>query len=160
MQRDTPVATTNEGDTPRESIWSISRRWVVIYYVLFSVQVTTVISLVAWREIFHNTDDSAVDTVLAIGEGTSPHIITIAADSLVIVLGLEVTTMLAERYLRRRYREGREEGIEEGRREGRKEAEAEIRKFREWNRRREDAMSKGEAFDEPFPDYDEGRSGG
>ncbi len=48
--------------------------------------------------------------------------------------------MLAERYLRRRFQEGKQEG--------RKEKSEE---FRAWNERRLQAESRGEKFDEPPP---------
>ena len=90
-------------DSDRVSIWSIARYWGVVYYILFSVQIAGIIGLVGWREIFRNTDDTAVDTVIAISLGVSPHVVTVAAETLVIVLMLEGITMLAERYLKRRF---------------------------------------------------------
>ena len=65
--------------------------------------------------------------------------------------------MLAERYLRSRYDKGRQdgkkEGLEEGRTEGRKEGREEERlQWREWNRRREEAVQAGVEFAEPPPD--------
>lgn len=98
----------------RISIWSISEAWGVVYYILFSLQITVVICLISWQEIFHNTDDTPTETLIAIGQGTAPLVITIAAETLVILLTLEGTVMLAERYLKRRYEIGREEGLEEG----------------------------------------------
>ncbi len=56
--------------------------------------------------------------------------------------------MLAERYLRRRYREGREDGREEGLEEGRKEVDA---AWSAWYDRMRKAQSRGEPFDEPPP---------
>ena len=105
----------------RISIWSISEAWGVVYYILFSLQITVVICLISWQEIFHNTDDTPTETLIAIGQGTAPLVITIAAETLVILLTLEGTVMLAERYLKRRYQIGRDEGIEVGREEGREE---------------------------------------
>lgn len=102
----------------RISIWSISEAWGVVYYILFSLQITVVICLISWQEIFHNTDDTPTETLIAIGQGTAPLVITIAAETLVILLTLEGTVMLAERYLKRRYEIGREEGREEGLEEG------------------------------------------
>jgi len=45
--------------------------------------------------------------------------------------------------------EGREQGREEGQAVGREEANA---AWREWNRRREEAIAEGKPFDEPAPD--------
>lgn len=79
--------------------------------------------------------------------------------------------MLAEQYLRRRFREGKEQGLaegkerglEEGRKEGFKEGvkvgkkvrDAKIERVRAWNERRLEARAQGEPFDEPFPDLDD-----
>ena len=60
--------------------------------------------------------------------------------------------MLSERYLKRRYREGRAEGRAEGRTEGLEEGLEEERKsWVEWNKRREEAAARGEDFNEPPP---------
>lgn len=142
-------------DSDRVSIWSIARPWGTIYYVLFSLQITGVICLVGWREIFINTDDTAVDTILAIGAGAAPNILTAAAVSLVIVLLAEVTRMLAEPYLQKRFRAGREEGIKEGRAEERARRHNYVSMLRAWNERRIEAADKGEPFDEPMPELDD-----
>ncbi len=76
--------------------------------------------------------------------------------------------MLAERYLRRRYREGREDGREEGLREGREEGlqegrEEGLREGRKevaaawsaWRQRMLDAQNRGEPFNEPPPTLDD-----
>ena len=133
-------------DSDRVSIWSIARPWGTIYYVLFSLQITGVICLVSWREIFIKTDDTAVDTILAIGTGSAPNVLTAAAVSLVLVLLAEVITMLAEPYLQRRFRAGKEEGIKEGRRYA--------SEVKAWNERRLNAEAKGKPFDEPMPEID------
>ncbi|MDE2788401.1 MAG: hypothetical protein OXL37_17330 [Chloroflexota bacterium] len=59
--------------------------------------------------------------------------------------------------------EGRVEGREEGREEGRKEGQAVGREeadaaWREWNRRREEAIAEGKPFDEPTPDSRNGKT--
>lgn len=71
--------------------------------------------------------------------------------------------MLAERYLKKRYAEGRAEGEAEGRAEGRAEGEEVAHslyppEIREWNRRRLEAEARGEDFNEPPPSVN-GRSG-
>ena len=64
--------------------------------------------------------------------------------------------MLAERYLRRRFREGREEGIEIGRKEGREEGREERDAvWKAWHERMRDAQSRGEPFDEPPPECED-----
>ena len=54
--------------------------------------------------------------------------------------------MLAEPYLQKRFRAGREEGIKEGRRYA--------SQVKAWNERRLEAEAKGEPFDEPMPEID------
>ncbi len=56
--------------------------------------------------------------------------------------------MLAERYLQRRYREGRQDGREEGRQEGQRERDA---AWTEWYERMVAAQERGEEFREPPP---------
>ena len=131
----------------RISIWSISEAWGVVYYILFSLQITVVICLISWQEIFHNTDDTPTETLIAIGQGTAPLVITIAAETLVILLTLEGTVMLAERYLKRRYEEGREEVL---RRQKRYNA-----RLKAWDTRRLKSIAEGEPFDEPMPEFDD-----
>ena len=64
--------------------------------------------------------------------------------------------MLAERYLRRRFQEGKEEGLEEGKQQGLEEGKQEGRrelseKVRAWNERRLEAERLGQEFNEPPP---------
>ena len=61
---------------------------------------------------------------------------------------VEGWTMLAERYEKRRFQEGRAEGRTEGRTEGRAEKNAE---WEGWLKRKAEAEAKGEDFSEPTP---------
>ena len=135
----------------RISIWSISEAWGVVYYILFSLQITVVICLISWQEIFHNTDDTPTETLIAIGQGTAPLVITIAAETLVILLTLEGTVMLAERYLKRRYQIGREEGLNIARRRQKRYSA----RLKAWDARRLKSIAEGEPFDEPMPEFDD-----
>ena len=56
--------------------------------------------------------------------------------------------MLAERYEKRRFQEGRAEGRTEGRSEGHAEKNAE---WEGWLKRKADADARGEDFSEPTP---------
>ena len=146
-------------DSDRVSIWSIAKPWVTLFYILFAIQIVGVVCLVSWREIFIKTDDTAVETALAIGAGSAPNIITAAAVSLVIVLLAEVIVMLAEPYLRRRFQKGKAEGIEEGIQQGRAEERARSQRYvsrlRAWTESRIKAAEEGVPFDEPMPEYDD-----
>ena len=131
----------------RISIWSISRNWGQIYYILFSAQTTIALCLISWREIFVKDRDTPTETLIAIGQASAPLILTIAAETLVIILAMEAIEMLAERYLKKRFEAGEEEGTKKER------ARAKAR-FDAWNKRRLKAESEGKPFDEPSPDFD------
>lgn len=59
--------------------------------------------------------------------------------------------MLAERYLRHRYEEGRKAGLAEVR----KRQKRYIARLKAWDARRLKAEAEGEPFDEPLPDFDD-----
>ena len=66
-----------------------------------------------------------------------------------------VAMVFAEMFRQKMRKEGREAGHEEGRAAGLEEADA---AWREWNRRRLQAMADGTSFDEPTPDPPNGTS--
>ena len=111
------------------------------YLGLFFVQCLACLGLLAWYEVTDNTSDSTLATVVAIAKGMGQLVIVVAAWTVTL---LEGYSMLAERYLRRRYREGRSEGIAEGRVE--RDAE-----WLTWLMRRQEAETRGEPFDDPSP---------
>ena len=75
-----------------------------------------------------------------------PYVIVVGATT--TTMAVEVVFMLAERYLRRRFQEGKEEGLEEGKQEGRREMSE---KVRAWNERRLEAERLGKKFNEAPP---------
>ena len=75
-----------------------------------------------------------------------PYVIVVGATT--TTMAVEVVFMLAERYLRRRFQEGKEEGLEEGKQQGRREMSE---KVRAWNERRLEAERLGQEFNEPPP---------
>ena len=107
------------------------------YLGLFVVQSLLCLSFLIWYEIFDQANDGKVGTFLAIIQGMGPIVIAVAAETLVLIEGIE---MLAERYLRRRYQEGRE---------------AERKELNEaweaWLKRRDEAMANNQPFNEPPP---------
>ncbi len=127
--------------TPRESVWSVPQSWQGLYLVLFTVQFFACAGVVTWYQVASNTEDSAVETFFAIGQVMAALVIMIVAHTLIIV---EVIVMLSERYLARRFEQGRARGRAEGR-------TAVLAELREWERRRQEAKEKGEPFDEPLP---------
>jgi flagellar biosynthesis/type III secretory pathway protein FliH len=74
-----------------------------------------------------------------------------------MVTGEYLRQKLVEPLKEKQRAEGRAEGLAEGREKGR---EAERAAWEAWNRRRMDAESKGEPFDEPPPSLRENSSNG
>ena len=140
--------------TPEEErvpIWDIPGLWTWSYYGLFGIQIAVVSCTVIWHEIKSATRDSPYETYIAIYHNISPSVIAITAQTLVIILALEGLRMLAERYLKKRYSEGKAEGEEAAH-------SLYPPEIREWNRRRLEAEEKGEDFNEPPPAFN-GRNG-
>lgn len=142
-------------ESDRVSIWSIAGGWGTVFYILFSIQVAVIVAIVGWREIFMKTNDTAVDTILAIGAGSAPNIFTAAAINIAIIFQAEVISMLAERYKRHRYEVGKTEGIELGIQRERARSRRYAAKIRAWNESRIKAAELGIPFDEPMPEYDD-----
>ena len=64
-----------------------------------------------------------------------------------------VAMVFAAIFRQKTRQEGREQGREEGREQGQAEGREEMNiAWREWNRRREEAIAEGKPFDEPTPD--------
>ena len=148
----------------RTAIWSVPEGWQTWFFILFSVQLLSLIGFVVWYEVSLNGEDSWPETILAIGRGASPFVILIAADSwpeTILAIGrgaspfviliaaesfilTEVAEMISERYLEKRYRDGRAD---------------EYQRWVEWNNRRLAAEAAGEPFDEPPPSQPPPRRG-
>ena len=136
--------------------------WAWFYYITFGIQLLVVSLYAAERELRVVVSDSPLETYAAILRSVSSHVPAIAAYSLVIAVTVEGLRMIAERYLARRFAEGkkrgRAEGIEEGRvegiEEGVKQATAEYdEKLERWldaNPAIRDAIESGEASPPPF----------
>ena len=131
----------------RVSIWSISRNWGQIYYILFSAQTTIALCLISWHEIFVRDKDTPTETLIAIGQASAPLILTIAAETLVIILAMEAIEMLAERYLKKRY----EAGEEAQRARHNERIRIHNARVDAWEERRLRAQAEGKPFDEPVP---------
>ena len=146
-------------ESDRVSIWSIAGDWRVVFYILFSIEVTVIVALVGWREIFQVTGDAPIETVLAIGTASAPNIFTAAAINIALIFQAEAIGMLLERYKRHRYEVGKAEGVEEGRMQGKAQERARnrryINKLSAWYEERIEAEAKGEPFDEPMPELDD-----
>jgi hypothetical protein len=153
----------------RESIWSISPRWKTTYFFLFNMLCLLGTGLLSWYETTQRAEDSAVETVLAIISGMA-EVGVAAAVATIVTTEVIQNVMVTGEYLRQKLVEplkekqraegrakGRAEGLAEGLEKGR---EAERAAWEAWNRRRMDAESKGEPFDEPPPSLRENSSNG
>ena len=96
--------------------------------------------IILGREVWGNDGDDFYTTFENIGRSLAPWMILAFGNSLLLVEGV---TMLSERYLKRRYEEGRQEAN---------------RKWEEWNKRREEAARNNQDFNEP-PPSENGQSG-
>ena len=112
-----------------------------LYIALLAAALSIGLAIVAWYEIRHNTTDGALETMFAIVQRMQGVIVF---STVTIYVSVQGGQMLAERYLRRRFYEGREEGLKEGR------AERDAA-WSAWYERMLDAQSRGEPFDEPPP---------
>jgi hypothetical protein len=108
---------------------------------------------VTLNQVLYQDNDNVLGAVVAIGGTLAPQIIVITASTVVIVEGY---AMFAEKYLQRRYREGRLKGREEGQVEGRQKGRAEglalaHEAWDAWYQRLLAAQTEGRPFDEPPP---------
>ena len=105
----------------REPIWTVPADWRETYFILFNIQIIIALGLITWNEVTsRRASDNFVDVLVAVCQSMAPVIITIAGVTIVMV---ETLRMLSERYLKRRYRQGKEEGLEEGLAEGQRRME-------------------------------------
>ena len=137
----------------RESIWSISPRWKTAYFLLFSIQSLVGTGLLSWYEIAQRTEDSAVETVLAIISGMA-EVGVAAAVATVVTTEVTQNVMVTGEYLRQKLVEPlKEKQRAEGRAQEREAWEA-------WNRRRLEAEAEGKPFDVPPPSLGQSSSNG
>ena len=103
------------------------------YIILFLILSLTGLGFVGWDEVRRVTADGFVETVIGILHGMEATVVVSAAMTYIIIEGW---TMLAERYQRRRFQEGRAESHAE---------------WEGWLKRKAEAEAKGEDFSEPTP---------
>ena len=136
---------------------------------MFSMLCLLGTGLLSWYETAQRTGDNAVETVLAIISGMAEvgvaaavaTIVTTEVIQNVMVTGEYLRQKLVEPLKEKQRAEGRAEGLAKGLEKGREEGrEAERAAWDAWYRRRIDAESKGEPFDEPPPSLRENSSNG
>ncbi len=124
------------------------------FLLLFVLQFCVYTGIIAYYESVSNAGEGLATFVGVIAK--MPGIIGLSTASSIVFL--EGLAMLSERYLKRRYDEGKEVGLKEGRAEGQAEGEARMSKaWEKWNRRRMKAEEAGEEFREPPPSRGNGK---
>ena len=86
------------------------------YLIVFAIQVLGCLGMVMAYEVGYQTDDSVLETAIAIGENLSYFVVVSVPVTYVI---MEAGRMIAEKFLQRERAKGREEGRQEGRQVGR-----------------------------------------
>ena len=88
------------------------------YLIVFAIQVLGCLGMIMAYEVGYQTDDSVLETAIAIGEKLSYFVVVSVPVTYVI---MEAGRMIAEKFLQRERAKGREEGRQVGREEGRQE---------------------------------------
>ena len=140
----------------RESIWTISKGWQVVYFAFFTLQMVSGMSVIFWYHVFEHVEDSVVETLIGMIQGSASVSVGSAGISYTLAEGARILMILSnslEQWINRKWDErdarNRAVGLEEGR-------AVERAEWRDWNRRRLESESRGETFDEPMPGSDNG----
>lgn len=130
--------------------------WAWFYYITFGIQVLAATYYAAENEIgiSASSSSSLLEAYTLIMKAVSSQVPAMAAYSLIIAAIVEGFRMIAERYLARRFAEGKEEGKKQGRAEGLEEGRAEsMEELAHWldaNPVIKKAIESGEANPPPF----------
>ena len=93
---------------------SLDSPWAWFYYSTFAAQLVVVTAYTLLKQVALEKHDNALDIYIATLMEVSVGVPGMAAYSLLIAVTVEVTRMIAERYLAKRFRQGKKEGIAEG----------------------------------------------
>ena len=93
---------------------SLDNPWAWFYYSTFAVQVVVVTVYMLRHQVAVPTHDAALDIYITTLLRVSVGVPAMAAYSLLIAVTVEAARMIAERYLAKRFRQGKAEGIIEG----------------------------------------------
>ena len=111
----------------RESIWTISRGWRGMYFAFFSLQMVSGMSVIFWYHVFEHVDDSIVETLIGIIQGSASVSVGSAGTSYTLAEGARLLMILAnnlEQWINKKWDErdarNRAEGIAIGVEEGEK----------------------------------------
>jgi hypothetical protein len=97
---------------------SLDSPWAWFYYSTFAVQVAIVTAYMFREQAAVVTSNTALDTYISVLLEVSIGVPAMAAYSLLIAVTVEAIRMIAERYLAKRFRQGKREGMAQGKREG------------------------------------------
>lgn len=92
-------------------------------FILAVILTDCLIMFFVWYEVWHRSADSPLETALGIGAGLAISL----SVGVIYFSHAEVFRVIAERYLERRFNQGKEAGIETGRKQGREEGRQEGR---------------------------------
>ena len=84
-------------------------------FILAVILTDCLIMFFVWYEVWHRSADSPLETALGIGAGLAISL----SVGVIYFSHAEVFRVIAERYLERRFNQGKEAGQEEGRKQGR-----------------------------------------
>ena len=144
---------------PRESIWSVTRRTRILYFVTFSFVVTISVILLAIHETTINDRDAFYATVKAIVITSSQMSPAWVVFSLVLAELGDWTMVIAEAFREKR-RKDQERRAQEERAGGRAEGLAESHaQWEAWNSRRVEAERNNLPFNEPPPSLNDSTNG-
>jgi hypothetical protein len=89
---------------------SLDSPWAWFYYSTFAVQVAIVTAYMFREQAAVVTSNTALDTYISVLLEVSIGVPAMAAYSLLIAVTVEAIRMIAERYLAKRFRQGKREG--------------------------------------------------
>ena len=92
-------------------------------FILAVILTDCLIMFFVWYEVWHRSADSPLETALGIGAGLAISL----SVGVIYFSHAEVFRVIADRYLERRFNQGKEVGQEEGRKQGREEGRQEGR---------------------------------
>ena len=146
--------TRNEDSGGRMPLIRFDSPWAWFYYATFVIQLAAATYPAAIHELAMVVADSPFDTYAAILKSVSPQVAGMGAYSFTIAGIVEGLRMIAERYLAKRFAEGKKQGRAEGKELGRAEGIAAYeRRMAEWldaNPAIKEAVESGEASPPPF----------
>lgn len=110
----------SNGDNGNERVpaLSLDSPWAWFYYSTFAAQVIVVTAYMLRHQVAVAAHEGTLDIYIAILLRVSVGVPAMAAYSLLIAVTVEAARMIAEKYLAKRFRQGKKEGVAVGKAEG------------------------------------------